>query len=103
MFCDEALDAIEPIAAGELTADGRVAAHYLEGVQYEELAQALRLPIGTVKTQLYRAKQQLRRVLETDLKWVGRQQSAGSSRQSAGCRAREASRAGVGPAPVVLF
>jgi anti-sigma factor RsiW len=27
MFCDEALDAIEPIAAGELTADGRVADH----------------------------------------------------------------------------
>jgi anti-sigma factor RsiW len=27
MFCDEALDAVEPIAAGELTADGRVAAH----------------------------------------------------------------------------
>ncbi len=27
MFCDEALDAVEAIAAGELTADGRVAAH----------------------------------------------------------------------------
>ena len=27
MFCDEALDAIEPIAAGELTPDGRIAAH----------------------------------------------------------------------------
>ena len=27
MFCDEVLDAIEPIAAGELTPDGRVAAH----------------------------------------------------------------------------
>src|SRR5258705_578530 len=27
MFCDEALDAVEPIAAGELMADGRVAAH----------------------------------------------------------------------------
>jgi len=26
------------------------------------------LPLGTVKTQLYRAKQQLRRMLETDLK-----------------------------------
>ncbi len=45
-----------------------VAAHYLEGVQYEELAEALQLPLGTVKTQLYRAKQQLRRLLETDLK-----------------------------------
>jgi len=27
MFCDEVLDAIEPIAAGELTPDGRIAAH----------------------------------------------------------------------------
>src|SRR4051794_29761 len=45
-----------------------VAAHYLNGVQYEGLAEALQLPLGTVKTQLYRAKQQLRRMLETDLK-----------------------------------
>jgi RNA polymerase sigma-70 factor (ECF subfamily) len=45
-----------------------VAAHYLEGVRYEELAEALKLPLGTVKTQLHRAKQQLRRLLETDLK-----------------------------------
>ena len=45
-----------------------VAAHYLDGVQYEDLAAALALPLGTVKTQLYRAKQQLRRMLETDLK-----------------------------------
>lgn len=42
-----------------------VAAHYLEGVQYEELAEALGMPLGTVKTQLYRAKQQLRHLLET--------------------------------------
>ncbi|HEX3646083.1 MAG TPA: hypothetical protein VHT95_10775 [Vicinamibacterales bacterium] len=27
MFCDEALDTVEAIAAGDLTADGRVAAH----------------------------------------------------------------------------
>ena len=27
MFCDEALDAVEAIAAGELTPDGRVAEH----------------------------------------------------------------------------
>jgi RNA polymerase sigma-70 factor, ECF subfamily len=45
-----------------------VAAHYLEGVQYEELADAMQLPLGTVKTQLHRAKQQLRRLLETELK-----------------------------------
>ena len=45
-----------------------IAAHYLDGVQYEDLADALKLPIGTVKTHLYRAKQQLRRWLETELK-----------------------------------
>src|SRR2546426_3008215 len=45
-----------------------VAAHYLDGVRYEELADALQLPLGTVKTQLHRAKQQLRRLLETDLR-----------------------------------
>jgi RNA polymerase sigma-70 factor, ECF subfamily len=45
-----------------------IAAHYLDGVRYEDLADALQLPLGTVKTQLYRAKQQLRRMLETDLK-----------------------------------
>jgi RNA polymerase sigma-70 factor (ECF subfamily) len=45
-----------------------VAAHYLQGVQYEDLAEALRLPLGTLKTQLHRAKQQLRRLLETELR-----------------------------------
>jgi RNA polymerase sigma-70 factor (ECF subfamily) len=45
-----------------------VAAHYLDGMRYEDLAEALQLPLGTVKTQLHRAKQQLRRLLETDLK-----------------------------------
>lgn len=45
-----------------------IAAHYLEGVRYEDLADALQLPLGTVKTQLHRAKQQLRRVLETELR-----------------------------------
>jgi len=45
-----------------------VAAHYLQGMKYEDLAEALELPLGTVKTQLHRAKQQLRRLLETDLR-----------------------------------
>jgi RNA polymerase sigma-70 factor, ECF subfamily len=57
-------------AIARLPANARllVAAHYLEGMRYEDLADALQLPLGTVKTQLYRAKQQLRRMLETDLK-----------------------------------
>jgi RNA polymerase sigma-70 factor (ECF subfamily) len=45
-----------------------IAAHYLDGVQYDDLAEALQLPLGTVKTQLHRAKRQLRRLLETELK-----------------------------------
>ena len=45
-----------------------IAGHYLEGVQYEDLAEAMRLPLGTVKTQLHRAKRQLRQLLEGDLK-----------------------------------
>ena len=53
-------------AIAQLPAQQRllVAAHYLQGVQYEDLAEALRMPLGTVKTQLFRAKQQLRRLLE---------------------------------------
>ena len=45
-----------------------IAAHYLRGVQYEDLAEAMNLPLGTVKTQLHRAKKQLRMLLETDLR-----------------------------------
>ena len=45
-----------------------VAAHYLEGVQYEDLAEAMQMPLGTLKTQLHRAKRQLRRLLETELR-----------------------------------
>jgi RNA polymerase sigma-70 factor (ECF subfamily) len=42
-----------------------VAAHYLEGVQYDALAEALGLPMGTIKTHLYRAKRRLRELLDT--------------------------------------
>ena len=41
-----------------------IAAHYLRGVQYEALAESLNMPLGTVKTHLYRAKRQLRELLE---------------------------------------
>jgi RNA polymerase sigma-70 factor, ECF subfamily len=40
-----------------------VAAHYLKGVQYEALAEALGIPLGTVKTHLHRAKRRLRELL----------------------------------------
>jgi RNA polymerase sigma-70 factor, ECF subfamily len=42
-----------------------IAAHYLQGVQYEALAEALNIPLGTVKTHLYRAKRRLRELLTT--------------------------------------
>jgi RNA polymerase sigma-70 factor (ECF subfamily) len=40
--------------------------HYLKGMQYEELAAALEMPLGTVKTHLHRAKRRLRHLLETE-------------------------------------
>jgi RNA polymerase sigma-70 factor, ECF subfamily len=45
-----------------------VAGHYLNDVKYEDLAEALDIPIGTVKTHLHRAKKQLRDLLEHDLR-----------------------------------
>ena len=41
-----------------------VVAHYVRGVQYDALAEALNVPLGTVKTHLYRAKRRLRELLE---------------------------------------
>lgn len=40
-----------------------IAAHYLQGVQYEALAEAMGVPLGTVKTHLHRAKKMLREAL----------------------------------------
>ena len=42
--------------------------HYMKGMRYEDLADALNIPIGTVKTHLHRAKRQLRRLLETEFR-----------------------------------
>jgi RNA polymerase sigma-70 factor (ECF subfamily) len=41
--------------------------HYLDGMRYEDLAESLQLPMGTVKTHLHRAKRLLRQLLEGDL------------------------------------
>ncbi|HTM04660.1 MAG TPA: sigma-70 family RNA polymerase sigma factor [Vicinamibacterales bacterium] len=41
-----------------------VSAHYLGGQKYEDLARALDMPIGTVKTHLHRARRRLRELLE---------------------------------------
>jgi RNA polymerase sigma-70 factor (ECF subfamily) len=43
-----------------------IAGHYLQDVKYEDLAEALDIPVGTVKTHLHRAKKQLRALLETN-------------------------------------
>lgn len=40
--------------------------YHLQGKQYEEIAQVLGAPIGTVKTHLFRAKEQLRRILNQE-------------------------------------
>ena len=40
--------------------------HYLKGMRYEDLAEALDMPMGTVKTHLHRAKRRLRTLLETE-------------------------------------
>src|SRR5687767_14939328 len=45
-----------------------IAGHYLQDVKYEDLADALGIPVGTVKTHLHRAKKQLRAVLESELR-----------------------------------
>ncbi len=37
--------------------------YHLQGRQYEEIASVLNLPLGTVKTHLFRAKEQLRKAL----------------------------------------
>jgi RNA polymerase sigma-70 factor (ECF subfamily) len=42
--------------------------HYLKGMRYEDLAEALDMPMGTVKTHLHRAKRRLRLLLETEFR-----------------------------------
>lgn len=40
--------------------------YHLQGRQYEEIAQVLGIPLGTVKTHLFRAKEQLRKLLDDE-------------------------------------
>lgn len=55
-------------AIGELPEKYRavITLYHLQGRQYDEIAQVLGVPMGTVKTHLFRAKEQLRRILHTD-------------------------------------
>ena len=43
-----------------------ISMHYFAGRGYEEIADALDVPLGTVKTHLHRAKRELREILERD-------------------------------------
>ncbi len=42
--------------------------HYLKEMRYEDLAESLNMPLGTVKTHLHRAKRRLRQLLETEFR-----------------------------------
>jgi RNA polymerase sigma-70 factor (ECF subfamily) len=57
---DKALSQLSPAARF------LISAHYLGGEKYEDLAKALDMPIGTVKTHLHRAKRRLRASLLED-------------------------------------
>ena len=41
--------------------------YYLKGVSYEEIAQVMDIPMGTLKTWMFRARKQLRGVVEQEL------------------------------------
>lgn len=55
-----AIEALSPIYQTVITL------RYVEDFSYEEIAQALNLPLNTVRTQLHRAKQQLKLKLEKE-------------------------------------
>lgn len=41
--------------------------YYLQGVCYEDIAQALEIPMGTLKTWMFRARKQLKAIVEKEL------------------------------------
>ena len=41
--------------------------YYLKGVSYEEIAQVMDIPMGTLKTWMFRARKQLRGVVEEEM------------------------------------
>jgi RNA polymerase sigma-70 factor (ECF subfamily) len=43
---------------------GVLVLHFLEGMQFEEIAQSLSCPLGTVKSRMYHAKRSLRDIIE---------------------------------------
>lgn len=63
---DEALRLRKAISALPEKYRTVITLYHLQGRQYEEIAQVLAVPIGTVKTHLFRAKEQLRRILNQE-------------------------------------
>jgi len=41
--------------------------YYLQGISYEEIAHVMRIPMGTLKTWMFRARKQLRAIVEKDV------------------------------------
>jgi len=61
-------------AIGELAEEYRavIVLHYLQGMGYEQIAQVLAVPMGTVKVRLFRAKRLLQRKLKAGKKGSGK-------------------------------
>ena len=49
-----------------------VTLYYLKGVSYDEIAEAMDIPMGTLKTWMFRARKQLRTIVETEIYSDGR-------------------------------
>jgi len=45
--------------------------YYLREIPYEEIAQIMQIPMGTLKTWMHRARHQLRKIVEKDLRIYG--------------------------------
>lgn len=41
--------------------------YYLRGISYEEIAQVMEIPMGTLKTWMFRARKQLRKIVEKEV------------------------------------
>ena len=46
--------------------------YYLQGISYDEIAQVMEIPMGTLKTWMFRARKQLRKIVEKELFADGR-------------------------------
>jgi len=59
-------------AIGELNIDQRVVVvlYYLNGLGLQDIAEILDLPVGTVKSRLYYARENLRGVLGSNMRWL---------------------------------